>query len=116
MKSLQGSKAVPDQQQVIWALMKLFAPKLITLTITDVTEEPWNREDPCENMIQAQSLLKNVNFSKWEWKKKCFLNGRSRIMQQKGPMFSLSAGVKLMCSSLAQPFHIPEHFTGKTQI
>lgn len=55
-KSLQASKAVSHQQQKIQALTFDQAITLIPIPnpiSTDVTEEPWNREEPCENMLQA---------------------------------------------------------------
>lgn len=55
-KSLQASKAVPHQQQKIWALTSDQVITVIPIPnpiSTDVTEEPWNWEDPCENMLQA---------------------------------------------------------------
>lgn len=55
-KSLQASKAVPHQQQKIWVLTSDQVITLIPIPnpiSTDVTEEPWNWEDPCENMLQA---------------------------------------------------------------
>lgn len=108
-ESLQASKAVPDQQQKMWALTFDQVMTLITTPnplSTDVMEEPWSREDPCENMTQAPEKC----YLAGERGKKCFINARSRIMQQKGEIFSLSGSFSAF---YFQSFNVSEHFIGK---
>lgn len=75
----------------------------------DINNNPKPPQHRCDGraMEQRRPLWK---YDTGSWKmlllagergKKCFINARSRIMQQKGEIFSLSGRVKFTCSSLA---------------